>query len=573
MLAVATPAAFATNCANLALLTLPNTTLTAQSYSAGQTIATGLTAPVDLCRVVGHSTPTAASNINFEVWLPEKNWSGRFQQIGNGGFAGSIPRSTMPAIVGNGNVAAATDDGSSLQPGQPAGSFGRSRDRLVDYVGRAVHMTNNNAKALMQAFYGKKPKYSYFAGCSKGGGESQFEVQHYPEDFDGILGGAAANRSTEMNTGWMWNIQAVLSNNPGFVPAANVAGALVPAMLSQCTRAKAAPTDLFLSYPDKCKIDFSKLLCHGAPGSSCLTQPQIDGIEAVLDGPRTSRGVKIGAGYEPDFQAWVGNVVSRGQTPPAIPDTSQAGFAIGVFGQWLNPPVTVANFNIDTDWQSFVAQLGSVIDIIDPDLRAFKKRGGKMIQYHGIADGLVSTKFSIETFNNVVDFNRTQNDHGHDNGHHNGQHDGRQNGHENGDEFDALAETQDFYRLFLVPGMGHCSGGQGPTSFGANATGTITNGSPSNDIFVALEQWVEKGIPPRSIIAAGTNNGVTPSVPFTRPLCPYPQTAVYKKGDTNQASSFVCQADNGHDDDHGNDHGHDNDHHQDHDHGHDNNDH
>jgi Tannase and feruloyl esterase len=567
MLAVGTPAAFATNCANLALLTLPNTTLTAQSYSAGQTIATGLTAPVDLCRVVGHSTPTAASNINFEVWLPEKNWSGRFQQIGNGGFAGSIPRSTMPAIVGNGNVAAATDDGSSLQPGQPAGSFGRSRDRLVDYVGRAVHMTNNNAKALIQAFYGKKPKYSYFAGCSKGGGESQFEVQRYPEDFDGILGGAAANRSTEMNTGWMWNIQAVLSNNPGFVPAANVAGALVPAMLSQCTRAKAAPTDLFLSYPDKCKIDFSKLLCHGAPSSSCLTQPQINGVEAVLDGPRTSRGVKVGAGYEPDFQAWVGNVVSRGQTPPATPDTSQAGFAIGVFGQWLNPPVTVANFNIDTDWPSFVAQLGSVIDIIDPDLRAFKRRGGKMIQYHGMADGLVSTMFSIETFNNVVDFNRSHDGHGHDNSHDKGR------GHENGDESDALAETRDFYRLFLVPGMGHCSGGQGPTSFGASATGTIANGSPNNDIFVALEQWVEKGIPPRSIIAAGTNNGVTPSVPFTRPLCPYPQTAVYKTGDTNQASSFVCQADNGHDDDddHGNDHdhGHDNDH----DHGHDNNQH
>ena len=189
-----------------------------------------------------------------------------------------------------------------------------------------------------------------------------------------------------------------------------------------------------LSGPDKCKIDFSKLLCHGAPNSTCLTQPQIDGVRAVLDGPApvaVSRLVRL----EPDFQAWVGNVVSRGQTPPAIPDTSEAGFAIGVFGQWLNPPVTVANFNIDTDWPSFVAQLGSVIDLIDPDLRAFKRRGGKMIQYHGIADGLISTKFSIETFNNVVDFNRAHNDHGHDNGHDKGRH----NGHENGDKSDALA--------------------------------------------------------------------------------------------------------------------------------------
>jgi hypothetical protein len=526
------------NCANLALLTLPNTTLTAQSYSAGQTIATGLTAPVDLCRVVGHSTPTAASNINFEVWLPESNWSGRYQQIGNGGFAGSIPRSTMPAIVGNGNVAAATDDGSSETAGQPAGIFGQSRDRLTDYESRAVHMTNVNAKALIKAFYGKAPQYSYFAGCSKGGGESQFEVQQHPEDFDGILGGAAVNSSIELTVGWEWNIKAIQLNNPGFVPASAVAGALVPAALSQCTRAKAAPTDLFLSYPNKCHIDFGKLLCKGAPSSSCLTQTQIDGVKAVLEGPRTSRGTKIGPGYEPDFQLWVGNDVDNAETPPATPNTSEAFFDVGVFGYWLVPPLTITNFNFDTDWPSYVRQLGSIVTAIDPDLRDFKKRGGKMIQYHGLADPLVTPKLSIEYFNSVVDFNSRS------------QSNGRDEDDDHGN--DGLAHTQDFYRLFLVPGMGHCGGGQGPTSFGTSATGTITNGDPSNDIFVALEQWVEKGIPPRSIVASGTNKGVTPNVPFTRPLCPYPQRAVYTSGDTNQASSFVCRADN--DDDHGHDH-------------------
>jgi len=180
----------------------------------------------------------------------------------------------------------------------------------------------------------------------------------------------------------------------------------------------------------------------------------------------------------------------------------------------------------------------------EKDLTPFKKRGGKMIQYHGLADPLVSPKFSIETYKSVVEFNSKNKNRGRDHDDHNGRGD---------DESGALAETQDFYRLFLVPGMGHCSGGQGPTNFGTSATGTITNGDPSDDIFVALEQWVEKGIPPRSIIASGTNKGVTPNVPFTRPLCPYPQKAVYAHGDTNQASSFVCRAD----DDNDNDHDHD----------------
>ncbi|WP_342723594.1 tannase/feruloyl esterase family alpha/beta hydrolase [Bradyrhizobium sp. B097] len=526
----------APNCSNLVLLTLPNTTLSsAQPYVAGQTLAEGVTAPVDLCRVVGKATPTPASNINFEVWLPNSNWSGRYEQIGNGGLAGAVPMSIMSFGAGKNNVVAGTDDGSSQPPGQPAGLFGQSRDRLEDYESRAVHMTNVNAKALIQAFYGKGPKYSYFAGCSKGGGESHFSAQRHPDDFDGILGGAATNNSTGLITGWALNIQAVQLNNPGFVPAANVAGTLIPAMNQQCKHAKAVATDRFLTYPDKCHIDFSKLVCSGAPNSSCLTYPQINGLRAVLAGPRTSFGRQIAPGYEPDFAGWVGTIINDAQTPPATPTTSQAFLDTAVFTYWLRPPATLASFSLDTDWQRFVNDLGKIVDAVDPDLRKFKARGGKMIQYAGLADPQVTPKLAIDYYNSVVDFNRKSKD---DRGE-NGDHDRNDRTDQSSNP---LAETQEFYRLYLVPGMGHCFGGEGPNYFGA-FDGGLPEGNPSNDIFAALERWVEKAVPPQAIVASGMNNAFSPSVPFTRPLCPYPQAAVYTGGDTNNAANFACRPD------------------------------
>jgi hypothetical protein len=544
-LAVGSAPAGAASCSSLAAVPLPDTTISlAQSYSAGQVITTRATAPVDLCRVVGKITPSSDSNINFEVWLPSTGWTGRYEQVGNGGFAGSIVYSALVPAVANFNATASTDDGSSLLPGQAPGAFGQSRDRLEDYAVRAVHLTNLNAKALIAAFYGKGPTRSYFNGCSKGGGESLAEAERFPNDFDGILGGAAARYGTALISGFMWDTVAVAINNAGFVPAANVAGTLTPVEMAQCAHAKLVPSDLFLNDPRQCHIDFSQVLCTGAPSSTCLTQPQIDGIKAVIAGPRTTFGRKIAPGYEPDFANWVGNAVDNAQTPPAVPNTSQSFFAIGAFGNWITPTVTTATFDVDTSPAELTAQDADILNFNDPDLRPFRSYGGKLIQYHGYADPLVATQFSIDYFNQVVDFNR-RHGHGHD----------RDDNHGHGS--DALADTQEFFRLYLAPGMGHCGGGQGPNSFGQN--GGLPAGNPASDIFAALEQWVEQGTAPGQIVAAGTNRSVSPAVPFTRPLCPYPQKAVYVGGDTNQASSFACRADrdddgeHDQDDDHGRD--------------------
>ena len=185
------------SCGSLTGLSLPDTTISlAQVYPAGTVITSGTNiAPVTLCRVVGNinpsTNPSGDSNINFEVWLPTSNWTGRYEQVGNGGFAGSIQYTALRGAVGINNAAASTDDGSSIPAGAAPGSFALGHpQRIDDYGYRAVHRTDLNAQLIVTAFYGTPPGHRYFNGCSKGGQEAFMEAQRFPDDFDGIMAGA-----------------------------------------------------------------------------------------------------------------------------------------------------------------------------------------------------------------------------------------------------------------------------------------------------------------------------------------------------------------------------------------------
>jgi hypothetical protein len=184
------------DCAGLQNLPLPDTTISlAQSYAQGDAITMTVKAPVDLCRVAGTIMPTSDSKINFEVWMPS-NWTGRYVQVGNSGFAGSIVYGAMAAAAANHNATASTDDGTNQPSGQPAGSFAQLHpEKIKDWGFSAVHLTNTKAKAIVSAFYGQAPGFSYFSGCSKGGQESLMEAQRFPDDFDGILGGGRGRQS------------------------------------------------------------------------------------------------------------------------------------------------------------------------------------------------------------------------------------------------------------------------------------------------------------------------------------------------------------------------------------------
>ncbi len=520
-------------CGSLTGLSLPDTTISlAQVYSAGSTIHGTTTAPVSLCRVVGNiqpsTNPAGDSNINFEVWLPTADWTGRYEQVGNGGFAGSIEYGPLKGAAGINNATASTDDGSSLMAGAAAGSFAYMHPQKInDYGYRAVHRTDLNAELIVSAFYGGPPEHNYFNGCSKGGQEAFMEAQRYPDDFDGIMGGAAASNNTPLLSGFLWDAQQITNanNTAGFISSNNLLP-ITTAVQNACASTKTVATDNFLGDPTQCSFNPQTLF------ATLLTSAQITAISNVYNGPVTSGGMSVAPGYEwgNEAQEWNANVtVTSLPVLPATPATSQFLFGNGAFTYFQqNTPATfnsLLDFNVNTSPGalaafaivppspgSVVQTVGSALNANNPDLTAFKGHGGKLVQYHGWADPLVASLNSVNHFNSVVAFEQ-------------------QNGATN-----PLTETQSYYRLFMAPGMGHCSGGPGLNSFG-NVTSNSGSGPASSDLFTALETWVEQGVAPAQVIATNV-----PSATFTRPLCPYPQNATYTgTGSTNDAANFVCK--------------------------------
>src|SRR6185312_3173723 len=207
------PAATAApSCASLATLSLPNTTITmAQSYAAGQTVSGTTTAPSGLCRVACTVKPSSDSNINFEVWIPtDGSWNGKYEQLGNGGYAGAISLSGIANAVSRGYAAAATDDGTAGPP-RGAATFLGHPDVQLDFGYRAIKATTDNSKAIIAALMTTGPRLSYFNGCSDGGREALMEAQRYPDDFDGIIAGSPANDWAGLLGGsFLWDMQALL---------------------------------------------------------------------------------------------------------------------------------------------------------------------------------------------------------------------------------------------------------------------------------------------------------------------------------------------------------------------------
>ena len=221
---IAAPAAAQQSCETLSGLRLPHTTITlAKAVSAGQFTPSSSDAPAHpfdvpaFCEVEGVITPTPDSDIKFAVWMPATGWNGRFQQLGNAGYAGVIQYPLLVLELRRGYATASTDDGHT-GTGDPTWAF-HHPEKVIDFGYRAVHLTAENAKAIVQAFYGRPAERSYFAGCSDGGREALMEAQRFPGDFDGIMAGEPSNFATHLFAGFVWNEQATLDNRASTVPA------------------------------------------------------------------------------------------------------------------------------------------------------------------------------------------------------------------------------------------------------------------------------------------------------------------------------------------------------------------
>jgi feruloyl esterase len=473
--------------------------------------------PVDLpayCRVEAVSHPTGDSEIKFEVWLPlGAAWNGKFQQMGNGGYAGSIMPAVLAAGVTRGSATAATDDG-HVGP-DPSFAIGHP-EKVVDFGHRAVHETADQAKAIVQAFYGKPPARSYFFGCSDGGREALMEAQRYPADFDGIVVGAPANHWTGLLTGAVWNWRALNATPASMIPVTKLP-AIQAAAVKACD-ATDGVKDGLIEDPRRCRFDPAVLRCAGADNPGCLTAAQITALTQIYQGPKSPKTQQqIFPGMVPGTEAFPGNWSPWlvGASPVGLP--LQAWFGTTFYSNMVyeDPKWDYHTFDLDRDYAKAVTKTSGSLDSNDPNLAPFRDRGGKLIQYHGWGDAAINGNSSIDYYERVKQ--KLEGSNG--------------------------KPIADFYRLFMVPGMGHCAGGAGPNSFG-NGLGGLADAD--HDVRAALERWVERGIAPDRLIASGIRSGEPVGDPaketkLTRPLCAYPKTAQYTgTGSTDDAASFTC---------------------------------
>jgi feruloyl esterase len=535
-------AAAAPNCASLTGITLPvsNTTLTAQEVPAGTFM--GQTNLPAFCRVVGVSKPRATSNIGFEVWMPLAGWNNKFEQVGNGGLAGSIVYAGMAIALQQNYATASTDDGTAGD----IPDFLLDTNKVLDWRINAVHETAENSQAIVNAFYGVDPRHAYFTGCSKGGSEAATEMQRFPADFDGIVGGATGFYSTRNLVDQIWNIVNVNGSAANTTPVLDEKALTIlhNGVLGACGAEEGTlPTDIYLNDPRDCHFDARALQCkEGEDPATCLTAAQVAAANNIYRGiyyPHTRQEIFTGEprGQEaPSANPAIlnGNLYGwQGFTPVPSPEFWLGGGLtlpqVGglVFGNLTYTYADFFNFDFVKDTAALDAKYGSGpnnYNTINPDVQAFYQRGGKAIFYQGWGDILVNPIAGFQYYDTVI---------------------AAQAKASNSGNVDALRRTQDYFRFFMVPGMGHCESGPGANTFnGANNPGNPQD--PDHDMVAAVDRWIEESVAPDKIIATKFADDIPANgdVAFTRPLCPYPQLAQYKgSGSTTDAASFACVED------------------------------
>lgn len=509
--AIAVRPASAADCENLAHVTLEHTTIAvAEAISVGSFTPPYGSAIGNLpafCRVAGVLQPTSDSNIRFEVWLPLSGWNGKFLGVGNGGFAGSIGYQSLASNVRRGYASAGTDTGHEAEAADASWAY-HHPEKVIDFGYRALHETTANAKTLIQAFYGQAPHHSYFDSCSDGGREALMEAQRFPEDYDGILAGAPANFWTHMLASGI-DVANTIYGNPAAYISTMKTPAITAAVMSACD-ANDGVKDGVINDPPRCHFDPSVLLCKGSDSRGCLTSPQIGALKKFYSGGQSSSGEQLFPGFTPGGEdpGWGQWVIGFGPGGSAGAVYLENYFRYMVFE---DPAWNALTANVDTAEQMADKKTAHALNATDPDLSRYQFRGGKLILYHGWNDQAISPLNTIHYYKAVQKAMGEQ-------------------------------KASSFLRLYMVPGMEHCSGGAGANSFGQ--TGHTTANGPEYGILTAVEKWVEQGTAPADVIATKyVSDSAAKGVKMTRPLCPYPQIAKYKgEGDTNNSSNFACTA-------------------------------
>ena len=503
--------ASARSCEGLATVRLPDTTV-----SVAETVSSGSFSPPSdkpitglpaFCRVAGVIRPSADSQIEFEVWMPVAGWNRKLQGVGNGGFAGSISYDGLGRAVTRGYAAASTDTG-HRGPGIDATWALGHPEKIVDFGHRAIHEMTMKAKAVIEAFYGEAPRRSYFASCSNGGRQALMEAQRYPGDYDGIIAGAPAAAWTTFMAGFVWNAQA-MADPSAHIPAAKLP-AIERAVVAACDARDGVP-DGVLASPAECGFDPRTMACKGADSADCLTAPQAEALAKIYAGPRGRDGKGVARGFPPGGETGPGGwgLWITGEAPGR---SLQAVFAsqFGAHMVFDRPDWDLRTFDFDRDVRIVEEKMAKILNATDPDLAAFRRRGGKLILFHGWNDAALAAEATIDYFEAV----RAR----------------------LGPE-----ATDSFVRLYMMPGLQHCFGGPGAHYCGGL---TVPLGDSEHDFSAALERWVEEGVAPGTMVAVKPVDESKPAagVSQTRPLCPYPRAAVFGgTGRPDDPSAYTCE--------------------------------
>jgi feruloyl esterase len=508
------------SCGSLAKLALPHTRIVSADVvvTGGFLPAGEAPSPADaaiykhtpeFCRVVLRAAPSSDSDIRIEVWMPSAKWNQKFRGQGNGGFAGEINYSLMALAVSQGYATGGTDTGHAGQSTDASWALDHPQ-KIIDFGYRAIHEMTAAAKTVIDSYYGKAPSRSYFASCSDGGREALMEAQRFPADYDGILAGAPAYAWTNLVASGMHKVQALLADPASYIPAAKLP-AISAAVLASCDAADGVK-DGILNDPMSCHFDPDKLLCGGADSDSCLTQAQVKTLKTIYAPTSDSTGKEIYPGSLPGGELGPGGWSTwiLGNEPGK---SLGVAFGIGYFADMVydDPRWNYKTFTVDDGLKEAIEKTGAALNATDPNLKAFAGHGGKLILYHGWNDPAISPLGTLDYFDQASTTN---------------------------------SDAQAFMRLFMVPGMQHCYGGPGPSSFGQFGWRPGTGPEDSaHDLYRALEQWVEQGSAPEQVIAAriDIDEKTGPRITMTRPLCAYPKQAKYKgSGDTSDAANFSC---------------------------------
>ncbi|QIL91267.1 tannase/feruloyl esterase family alpha/beta hydrolase [Microbulbifer sp. SH-1] len=450
-----------------------------------------IVAPLDLCRI--QATTTGTSEIKIEMWLP-RDWNGKMLGQGGGGINGGLnnTESDLVKAVAKGYAGITSNlghDGSLFSPGKWANG---NNDKVADFGHRANHIVANAGKSIISEHYGKAPTRSYFQGCSGGGREALMAAQMYPQDYDGIIAGAPAGDMSGLFSAGLWNAtrEYRLPASGNFTDKAE---ALNAAVLEHCDEIDGVK-DGIVSHPPACDFSPESLRCaEGNESDSCLTDAEVIAAKELY------AGAQLGAQKVPF---------------PGLPMGSELGWktfitpgglgakrlAIPYF-RWFvagDSDWVIENFDVQKDYDKAKSKLGSTIDATNPDVSGFVERHGKLLMTHGWEDPAIPAGASIKYYSDL--------------------------------ESEMGSEINDSARLFMMPGVGHCGGGPGPSTF---------------DALSVLDMWVEEGTPPDQIVVSKFSDSDPEGKPvITRPICPWPKIAKYKgHGDSAVDTSFVCTSD------------------------------